>query len=101
MLKGEGEMIAKVEEIQVCGRRLFTNLEEACKDYLQCLEGGIDREKLHFTIILPTGKVKSITIRQEDEQVVAYGDFEGLPNALDYAKEVWGNEVESPSGEGC
>ena len=80
-------MIANVDEIQVCGGRLFNNLEEACRDYLQCLKEGIDREKLRFTIILPTGKVKSITIRQEDEQVVAYGDFEGLPSFLDYAKE--------------
>ena len=83
-------MVAKVKEIQVCGGRLFNNLEEACKNYLQCLSEGIDREKLHFTIILPNGKVKSVTIRQEDDQVVAYGDFEGLSNVLDYAKEVLG-----------
>ena len=84
-------MIPVVKEIQVCGGRLCTNLEDACQDYLKCLANGIDREKLHFTIILPDGKVKSITIRQGDGRVVAYGDFEGLPNALDYAYEVEGN----------
>ena len=81
-------MVAVVKEIQVCGGRLFTNLEKACRDYLECLANGIDREKLNFSITLPDGKTKHITIRQEDNRVVAYGDFEGLQNALDYAKEV-------------
>ena len=81
-------MVAIVNEIQVCGGRLFTNLEDACQDYLRCLADGIDREKLNFSITLPSGKIKHITIRQKDERVVAYGDFEGLPNALDYAREV-------------
>jgi len=46
------------------------------------------RSKMNFAIKLPDGKVKYITIRDEDEETVAYGDFEGLPSALDYAKEV-------------
>lgn len=81
-------MKAIVTEIQVCGGRIFNNLEEACKDYLQCLKEGIDREKLNFSITLPNGEIKHITIRQEDGQIVAYGDFQGLPSFLDYAKEV-------------
>ena len=46
------------------------------------------RAKLNFTIKLPDGTIKSITIRDEDDQTVAYGDFEGLPDFLDYSKEV-------------
>jgi len=81
-------MKAVVTEIQVCGGRLFNNLEEACKDYLHCLEDGIDREKLNFAIVLPNKETKHITIRQEVGEIVAYGDFEGLTNHLDYAREV-------------
>lgn len=80
-------MKAIVFEIQVCGGRLFNDLESACQDYLQCLKDGIDREKIHFSIRLPNGERKGITIRQEDGNVVAYGDFAGLPDALDYARE--------------
>ena len=83
-------MVATVSEIQVCGGRLFNNLEEACRDYLQCLAEGIDREKLNFSIALPNGELKHITIRQEEKRVVAYGDFEGLPSFLEYAREVTG-----------
>lgn len=79
-------MKAIVTEVQVCGGRIFNNLEEACKDYLQCLSEGIDREKLNFGITLPSGEVKHITVRQEGDQIVAYGDFQGLPSFLNYAK---------------
>ena len=84
--------MVEVIQIQVCGGRLFANLEDACRNYLECLEQGIDREKLHFSIQLPSGKLKGITIRQEAGRVVAYGDFEGLPNAFDYSLEVMGSE---------
>lgn len=80
---------AIVKEIQVCGGHLFDKLADACIDYLECLE-YTDREKIHFAIKLPDGKTKCITIRQEDNQVVAYGDFEGLPGALEYAQDVCG-----------
>jgi len=78
-------MEAKVIEIQVCGGRLFNNLADACGNYLECLEDHTDREKIHFCIELPDGLTKSITIRQEGNKMVAYGDFDGLPNFLDYA----------------
>ena len=81
-------MIATVRDIQVCGGRIFSNLEDAVRDYLKCLDDGIDREKLNFSILLPNGETKHITIRQEDNQIVAYGDFDGLPNALSYAREI-------------
>ena len=84
-------MIPIVNEIQVCGGSLFTDLESACRDYLKCLEEGTDREKLNFSILLPSG-TKHITIRQEYTRVVAYGDFAELPDALEYAMEV-GNEL--------
>ena len=87
-------MKATVKEIQVCGGRLLSTLEGACREYLNCLDQreveNVDREKLSFTIITPSGSTKHITIRQEDDGVVAYGDFEGLPDFLDYAREVEG-----------
>ena len=48
----------------------------------------IARAKINFTIELPDGKIRNITIRDEDNETVAYGSFEGLPSFLDYAKEV-------------
>ena len=81
--------MATVKEIQVCGGRIFGSLYEACQDYIQCVDEGIDREKLNFSIVLSSGEIKHITIRQVDEVddgVVAYGDFEGLPNALEWAQ---------------
>ena len=78
--------MATVREIQVCGGRVCNNLEVACEEYLRCLREGTDREKINFLIILSNGEHKSITIRQEDERVVAYGNFEGLPNALEWAQ---------------
>lgn len=79
--------MAKVKEIQVCGGTIHTSLYEACKEYIKSIdEGWTEKEKLHFTIILSSGKVKCITIRQEGDGMVAYGDFEGLPNFLDWAQ---------------
>ena len=83
-------MKAVVNQIQVCGRRLHKMLSDACLDYLKCIAEGTDREKMNFSITLPNGEIKHITIRQEDDEVVAYGDFEGLPNVLEYAREVTG-----------
>lgn len=81
-------IIARVKEIQVCGDRIFTNLADACIDYLECLKQGTDREKLNFSVILPDGRVKHITFRQENDSIVVYGDFGGLGSFLDYAQEV-------------
>ena len=86
-------MKAIVTEIQVCGGKITSNLKQACEEYLHCLEAGIDREKLNFIITLPDGSIKHITIRQEDDYVVAYGGFEGLPSALEYASEVTGGNL--------
>ena len=78
--------MATVREIQVCGGRIHTNLREACQDYLQCLSDGVDRKKINFAIVLKDGTVKHITIRQEDDDMAAYGDFEGLPNFIEWAQ---------------
>ena len=78
--------MATVKEIQVCGGRLVSSLEGACQEYLHCLLEGTDREKINFFITLANGEAKHITIRQEGNRVIAYGDFEGLPNALEWAQ---------------
>ena len=78
--------MAKLNSIQVCGVRLFDNLYDACRNYILTVEEGIDREKLNFSIQLANGQTKHITIRQEENGVIAYGDFEGLPNALEWAQ---------------
>ena len=72
-------MKAKVIEIQVGGGAIYPSLLEACLEYPKV-----------YLIELPNGNHKSITIRDEDDGVVAYGDFEGLPSFLDYSKEVLG-----------
>ena len=86
-------MKAVVKEIQVCGLKTHKMLSDACLDYLKCIASGIDREKISFCIILPDGGVRYIIIRQEDDEMIAYGDFEGLPSFLDYSREV-GKEEE-------
>jgi len=77
-------MKAIVEGIQVGGLTNCSSLQEASKEYSK----GTMRPKMHFVIRLPDKTVRYITIRDEDNQTVAYGDFEGLPSFLDYAKEV-------------
>ena len=82
--------VAVVTEIQVGGAYLASSLEETC---LLFVSKQPARPKISFAIRLPNGETKYITIRDEDEMTVAYGDFEGLPSMLEYAKEVL-NEVE-------
>ena len=82
-------MIAKVIEIQVGGGTICHSLEKACITFKGMVDTHeVPRTKMHFTIQLPSGEIRGITIRDEDERTVAYGNFEGLPNFLDYAKEV-------------
>ena len=78
--------MAKLREVQVCGCRVFDNLEEACSDYLHCLANDIDREKLNFAVELDDGTVKHITFRETEDGVEVYGDFEGMPDALEWAQ---------------
>ena len=76
-------MKAQVIEIQVGGGKLCYSLAEACEAYPFEL-----RSKIYFLIELPNGDRKQITIRDEDAETVAYGDFKGLPSFMDYAKEI-------------
>ena len=78
--------MATVKEIQVCGGKIHKTLSEACLSYLESVANGTDREKINFATLLTNGETKHITIRQEDNRVIAYGDFDGLPNALEYAQ---------------
>ena len=73
---------AIVTEIQVNGLYGAKSLEEACKIFMRL---GC-RTKIHFVIKLPDGEERHITIRDEDTETVAYGDFKGLPSMLDYAQ---------------
>ena len=83
--------IPVVTEMQICGLTLKDNLADAFREYLRLVDNNLtDREKINFSVRLPNGKTKSITIRQEEGVVVAYGDFEGLPDALEYAQEITG-----------
>lgn len=82
-------MKAIVIEIQVGGGQICDSLEDAADTFKDMTDyDQAPRTKMHFTIRLPTGEVKTITIRDEDDGTVAYGNFEGLPSFLDYAKEV-------------
>ena len=82
-------MKAIVKEIQVGGGSICHSLEDACREYVLMVR-NVDgyRAKICFVIQLPNGETKQITIRDEDSETVAYGNFEGLPGMLDYAKEV-------------
>ena len=90
-------MKAVVRWIQVGGGRICQTLEDACAGYnemmIESLEEGLQpRTKILFAIQCPDGQTRQITIRDEDGEVVAYGNFEGLPSVLGYAKEVAASE---------
>jgi hypothetical protein len=80
--------MAKVKEIQVCGGRITTMLSDACLNYIEDIAQGTDRAKLNFSIVLDDGTTKHITFRQEDDGIHVYGDFEGMPDALEWANRV-------------
>lgn len=79
-------MKAIVKEIQIGGDEIVHSLEDACCEYMVYSHEPY-QAKMNFTIQLPDGEIKCITIRDEDDQTVAYGDFVGLPTFLDYSKE--------------
>ena len=86
-----GKMKAVVKSIQIGGGLNVVNLEDACQKYIDMISNSGEqgyRAKIIFLIKLPNGEEKQITIRDEDNETVAYGNFEGLPSFLDYAKEV-------------
>jgi len=78
---------AVVKGIQFGGFVYCHTLEKACRGYSKYLNECKNlRTKMIFVIELPNGEIKQITIRDEDGKTVAYGDFEGLPSFLEYAK---------------
>lgn len=85
--RGENK-VAKVKEIQVCGGPIVTTLADACVSYIQEVTQGTDRAKLHFVITLGDYSIKCITFRQEDNGIHVYGDFEGIPDFLEWSKET-------------
>ena len=86
--------ITRVIEIQVGGSTIVQSLEEACIEYIRMLQQDrVSRTKISFAIKTKDGQVKAITIRDEDNETVAYGDFEGLLDALAYASAVTGREI--------
>ena len=82
-------MKAIVKEIQVGGIWTSWSLVEACRDFVN---RHPTRTKMIFVIELPNKEIRQITIRDEDDCTIAYGEFEGLPSMLDYAKEVCDKE---------
>jgi len=84
----ENKMKAIVKEIQIAGGHISHDLIDACEELIDVNEHYDAPLKLHFTIVLPNKEIKSITIRQEGDEIVAYGDFDGLPDFLEYAEGV-------------
>lgn len=85
--------MAKVREIQICGGNIVKpekggTLADVCIDYIQALLQEVDRQKINFAIILDDGTTKTITFRQEDDSIHVYGDFEGMPDALEWAQRI-------------
>ena len=79
--------LAVVKYIQVGGVVEESSLEDACKCLLGIAKDG-GNLKIYFGILLPNGEERSITIRDEGDQTYAYGDFEGLPSFLDFARDI-------------
>lgn len=78
--------MAKVREMQVCGSKVFKDLESACLDYVNCSINEVDGLKLHFSIEMDDGTTKTIIFRQEDDCIHVYGNFEGMLNYQEWLK---------------
>jgi len=78
--------MAKVREIQSCGGKIFQELSHGCYDYLDSISNGTDRPKLNFAIECDDGVTRQITIRQTDNGIEVYGDFEGMPDFVEWCK---------------
>jgi phosphosulfolactate synthase (CoM biosynthesis protein A) len=85
--------MARVQEIQVCGGGITDRLYNACSEYIRQVNNDIDRQKLNFTVVLDNGETKHITFRQMEDGIHVYGDFEFMPNALEWTMRVTGRKV--------
>ena len=89
-MKIEGDSTIKgkkaiVKSIQVGGWISIDNLKDACKEYLKNLgKKKLSRDKMCFVVETEKGQ-RQITIRQEEGEMVAYGDFSELPSFVEYA----------------
>lgn len=81
-------MKAVVKEIQINGGLIVSDLDSAVKRL--SYEGP---QKIHFCIEMPDGSLKGISFRQEGQEVLAYGDFEGLPDFIDVVEAVSGKTL--------
>lgn len=87
--------VTRVTSIQVGGGKIVGTLEEACREFIKLADANeLFRAKLNFAIKTKDGNVKQITIRDDDDETVAYGDFAGLLTMLEYAQIVTGKYLE-------
>lgn len=91
--------MAKVKQIQICGGPIAATLTDACAAYIREIALGTDRAKLHFAIVLDDGSIKYITFRQEDDGIHAYGNFEGIPDFLEWSTRMERAEMEDADRE--
>ena len=84
----------RVKSIQVGGHTNTGSLAEACRAFYGGLyDGTLVRHKIIFVIETDLG-YRQITIRDEGDTTVAYGDFEGLQSFYEYALETAREEEE-------
>ena len=77
--------LAKVKAIQTNGYHICYTLKNACQELLDPANENAP-EKMNIAVITLSGKVKHITLRQEDDGIYVYGDFEGMPDFVEYAQ---------------
>ena len=91
---------AVVTQIQVGVATQAARLQAAITAAYFAPEEFAARPKLIFVIKCNDGQTRQITIRDEDTETVAYGDFAGLPSFLEYAREAVGG-IENGDGPGA
>jgi hypothetical protein len=76
---------AVVRAIQVGGYHGCNSLKDMCEGYLDNCENQTSRDKICFAIELENGETRQLTVRQEDSEIIAYGDFTELPSFVEYS----------------
>ena len=71
--------MAKVKQIKVCGSVVTTRLYNTCSEYIVQVNKDTNKRQIRLEIELDTGEVKTITLRQEANDIRVYGTFEGMP----------------------
>ena len=92
--------MSKVTSIQIGGGDIVQTLEEACLKYIEMLRSGEPiYTKISFAIKTKDGSVKMITIR-DDEETIAYGDFDGLSSFIEVARALLPNKKRTDEYQG-